>query len=148
MLMLDVACLSKEIAGHDVFRTVGKLQSATGLLWSCALPATVGDQCEVLTARGPVRAEVIGFSRGIAYVVPYEAVGEVRGGMQVLRSEHGLKTPVGDVLLGRVLDGLGRPMDGKGPLARCASRDVHLLPPAPLDRSRISKPFVTGQLRH
>ena len=141
MLMLDVACLSRDIAGHDVFRTVGKLQSATGLLWSWRLPATVGDQCEVVTARGPVRAEVIGFSRGIAYVVPYEAIGEVRGGMQVLRCEHGLKTPVGDVLLGRVLDGLGRPMDGQGPLARCSSRAVHLIPPAPWTAAELPSPW-------
>ena len=145
MLMLDVPRLCKEVAERDVFRPVGKLQSATGLLWSCALPAAVGDQCNVITGRGPVRAEVVGFARGVSYVVPYESVSEVRAGMQVVRRESGLKVPVGDSLLGRVLDGLGRPMDEAGPLSDCALRPVHLEPPAPLQRVRISKPFVSGQ---
>jgi flagellum-specific ATP synthase len=145
MLMLDVARLCKEVASRDPFRVVGQLQSATGLLWSCALSATVGDQCTVLTERGPVRAEVIGFSKGISFVVPYEAVGEVHPGMAVVRCDRVLKTPVGDGLLGRILDGLGRPMDDRGPLPRCAYRPVQLNAPPPLHRSRISRPFVTGQ---
>ena len=145
MLMLDMARLCKQVAEHDVYRTVGNLQSATGLLWSCTLPATVGDQCLVETDRGSVRGEVIGFARGIAYVVPYEAVSEVRAGMAVVRCDSGLKTPVGDSLLGRVLDGLGRPVDNKGPLSRSLYRTVHLKPPAALHRARIARPFVTGQ---
>jgi flagellum-specific ATP synthase len=145
MLMLDLARLRQGITDRETFQTVGQLQSATGLLWSCTLPATVGDQCQVVTGRGAVHAEVIGFSSGTAYVVPYEAVGEVRAGMPVLRSDSGLKTPVGEPLLGRVLDGLGRPLDDQGPLPRCASRAVQLKPPAALTRSRISRPFVTGQ---
>ncbi len=145
MLMLDLPKLLKDVADRDHFQTVGKLQSATGLLWSCAMPATVGDQCQVLTARGPVRSEVIGFSRGVAHLVPFDAVAEVRAGMAVVRCDEGLRAPVGDALLGRVLDGLGRPMDNKGPLTQCLYRPVRLDPPAPLERSRIKKPFVTGQ---
>jgi flagellum-specific ATP synthase len=145
MLMLDIGRLRQEIVEHDIFQTVGKLQSAMGLVWSCALPAAVGDQCAVHTPRGPVQAEVIGFSRGIAYVVPYEAVSEVRAGLPVSKGNSGLKTPVGDGLLGRVLDGIGRPIDDQGPLPRCSFRAVRPETPLAMRRSRISAPFVTGQ---
>src|SRR5205085_7000885 len=53
--------------------------------------------------------------------------------------------PVGRGLLGRVVDGLGRPLDGKGPLARCERRTVRNDTPPALDRARIVEPFVTGQ---
>lgn len=145
MLMLNVERLCNDIAEREIFQTAGKLQSATGLLWSCALPATVGDQCEVYTARGRVRAEVIGFARGVAHLVPYEALAEVRAGLPVVRIDAGLKTPVGDGLLGRVLDGLGRPIDDRGPLAEGPLRTVRLNAPPAMRRSRIGAPLVTGQ---
>jgi flagellum-specific ATP synthase len=145
MLMLDVARLCGDIASRDLFRTVGKLHSATGLLWSCALPAAVGDLCEVVTPRGLVLSEVIGFTRGLAYVVPYETGFEAQAGMAVVHRGHGLKAPVGDGLLGRILDGLGRPLDDRGPLTGCAWKPVRREAPAPLSRSRITQPFVTGQ---
>jgi flagellum-specific ATP synthase len=143
--MLDMDRLCKEVADHDLFWTVGTFHSAAGVLWSCTLPATVGDQCDVMTPRGPVRAEVIGFSRGTAHLVPFEVAGGVRAGLPVIRRQHGLSIPVGDGLLGRVLDGLGRPTDGQGPVNRCVLRPVRLESPHALQRDRVRAPFVTGQ---
>jgi flagellum-specific ATP synthase len=145
VLMLDVARLCEEVADSELFQAVGRVHSAAGLLWSCHLRAAVGDQCEVLTPRGPVRAEVIGFTRGLTHVVPYETVSEVQPGLAVVRTTAGLRAPVGDELLGRVLDGLGRPLDGRGPLERCEYRPVRQQVPPALGRSRIRMPFVTGQ---
>src|SRR5262245_56129992 len=106
MLRLNVEKLRREIETYDVFRTVGKLRSATGLL-TCAIPAAVGDYCHIVTSRSrTVPSSVIGFDRGVAYLVPYENAEELRPGMTVVRVGRGLSVPVGDGLLGRVLDGL------------------------------------------
>jgi flagellum-specific ATP synthase len=56
-----------------------------------------------------------------------------------------LQVPVGDGLLGRIVDGLGRPLDGKGPLGNCRPRLVSQQAPAAMARARIRQPFVTGQ---
>jgi flagellum-specific ATP synthase len=145
MLRLDLNKLCREIQSRDLFRTVGKIRGATGLL-TCSLPAAVGDQCDIVLPRGgEVPAEVIGFTDGLAYVVPYEHAADIHPGMSVISKGHGLTVPVGESLLGRVLDGLGRPIDGKGPLAACDRRTVSQTAPAAMERTRISQPFVTGQ---
>lgn len=145
MLMLDVRQLVQRVRGHEPAQVVGKLKGATGLLLSATLPAAVGDQCAILTSGGSVLAEVIGFNDRLAQLVAFEHGEEVAPGMPVVRTGRGLKVPVGDGLLGRVVDGLGRPMDNLGPLADCPLRSVHKGSPAAMERARILQPFVTGQ---
>ncbi|HLJ97705.1 MAG TPA: FliI/YscN family ATPase [Gemmataceae bacterium] len=146
MLKLDLKRLCREITEREVFQTAGKLRSATGLLLSCTLPAAVGDTCEIQTlSGGNVLAEVIGFANGMAHLAAFERGGKVHPGMPVVRKGHGFSVPVGDVLLGRVLDGLGRPMDNRGPLRGCEWRSLDRAAPVPLERARIQKPFITGQ---
>ena len=144
MLRLNVEKLRQEIEACDGFRIAGKLRSANGLL-TCTLPAAVGEQCEIVTSEGCLLAEVIGFTDGLAHLVAYDEVVDVKPGMSVIGTGRRLAVPVGEGLLGRVLDGLGRPIDGNGPLDECELRAVcHDVPPA-LDRARIGEPFVTGQ---
>src|SRR5437773_136070 len=119
MLSLNLEQLNREIEHCELFRMVGKLRSANGLI-TCALPAAIGDQCEIQGAGGRATlAEVISFADGIAYLVPYEPVENLRAGMPVVHLRQALGVPVGDGLLGRVLDGLGRPLDGRGPVTGC-----------------------------
>ena len=61
---------------------------------------------------------MIGFNNGLAYLVPYEQGEELSPGMTVVRRGRGLSVPVGTGLLGRIVDGLGRPIDDRGPLTR------------------------------
>ncbi len=146
MLNLDLARLRREAARYELFRTSGVLRGATGLLLSCSLPAAIGDQCAIHKPDGELLlAEVIGFQNGVAHVVPYEHAEEVHSGMRVTHLGRGLIAPVGQGLLGRVVDGLGRPLDGGGPLRSCDLRPVRRGTPPPLTRARIRKPFVTGQ---
>ncbi len=145
MLALNLDQLGHEVARCDLLRTVGKLRRANGLL-TCTLPAAVGDQCAIGGPGGEsVLAEVIGFADGAAFLVPYETVHSLRPGMPVAHLGRALSAPVGDGLLGRVLDGLGRPLDGRGPLAGCVARPVRHEAPSPMSRARIREPFVTGQ---
>jgi flagellum-specific ATP synthase len=146
MLHLNRDRLRREAARYELFRTSGVLRSATGLLLSCSLPAAIGDQCAIHKPDGDaLLAEVIGFQNGVAYVVPYEHAEEVHSGMRVTHLGHSLIVPVGKGLLGRVVDGLGRPIDSGGPLRGCELRPVRRGTPPPLSRARICRPFVTGQ---
>ncbi len=126
-------------------RKAGRLRGADGLL-SCSLAAAVGDHCEIRPGDGrpPVLAEVIGFRDGLAYLVPFDPLDQVSAGMPVLPLGSGLTAPVGRGLLGRVVDGLGRPLDGKGGLGAVSRRGIGTPPPTPLERARVRRPFVTG----
>jgi flagellum-specific ATP synthase len=146
MLKLDVNNLCQRARGRDRFRTAGKLRSATGVILSCTVPAAVGDQCAILTpGGGEILTEVIGFNNGLAYLVPYEQGEELSPGLTVVRRGSGLSVPVGDGLLGRIVDGLGRTIDGHGPLLGCEPRAVSQEAPAAMERARIRASFVTGQ---
>src|SRR5438874_3448448 len=134
MLGLDLPALAREINATPPYRAAGKLRSATGLL-ICDLPAAVGDHCEIVTPhRPPVLAEVIGFADRNAFLVPFDATDDLRPGLTVVRKGHGLLVPSGPATLGRVIDGLGRPLDGRGPLAGCPLRPVNGPAPAALGR--------------
>lgn len=137
--------MKKEIESFDLFQSSGKLRSMKGLLLSCTLPAAVGDQCKVLGPGGrSYLGEVIGFSNGLAYLVLYEH-GEVSPGMTVVRLGQASTLPVGYGLLGRVVDGLGRPLDGRGSLHHCRPHTLRPQAPSALDRAPIRDVFVTGQ---
>jgi flagellum-specific ATP synthase len=146
MRSLNTDELRGRIARRDLLQMSGVLESASGLLLSCSLPAAVGDHCAIqASADRVVLAEVIGFRNDTSFLVPFEANLEASPGLRVTRLGHGLLAPVGPGLMGRVLDGLGRPIDGRGPLRDCRPVPVYRSSPAPLQRTRIAKPFVTGQ---
>ncbi|MFO0966551.1 MAG: FliI/YscN family ATPase [Gemmataceae bacterium] len=137
--------LKAGIDSFDVFQTAGKLRSSKGLLLSCTLPAAVGDHCQVLSSQGAgYLGEVIGFGNDQAHVVLYEQA-EVHPGMTVVRRERGATLLAGDGLLGRVLDGLGRPIDERGPLERCRPQPFKRQAPPALRRAPIRDVFATGQ---
>lgn len=146
MLQLDQVKLRATLDAHQPARTVGRVRAARGAILSCRLPAAVGDQCEIHTPDGrALRGEVIGFNDDHCSVVLYEQHDEVAPGMPIVNRGHALLAPAGHGLLGRVLDGLGRPLDGGGPLRGCTPRPVRAATPSALRRARIRDVFVTGQ---
>jgi flagellum-specific ATP synthase len=145
-LLSETGRVREAIAHAPTYRTVGRVRSSRGLILSCRLQAAVGDHCEIVTGDGRgLRGEVIGFSDDSASLVLYETAEEVFPGMTVVNRGHALRIPVGSGLLGRVLDGLGRPMDSQGPLRNCTRRAMRLDSPSPLRRARVRRAFVTGQ---
>jgi flagellum-specific ATP synthase len=77
-------------------------------------------------------------------MVPFDPADDLRPGMPVMRKGRGATIPVGENLLGRVIDGLGRPIDDKGPLGTAQARPVNRPAPPALERQRIREPFHTG----
>src|SRR5260370_11773700 len=124
----------------------GLVLRATGSLVRAALPgARLGELCR-LRDRGlkePLLAEVVGLEGNEVILAP---MGEMLGlstGAEVEQTGEVLRVPVGDALLGRVLDGLGRTLDGKV-LDSCPLRPVHAVPPPALQRRFVDKVLPVG----
>ena len=145
MLGLNLERVASELNRIDGMHVTGKLKFVDDRL-ACALPLSLGDQCELTCADGrSLLAEVIGFTHGMAHLVPYERAEAVQAGMDVVRLGRKRMVPIGPGVLSRVLDGLGRPVDSRGPLTEFAEVPVVTEPPPAMNRQRISDPFVTGQ---
>lgn len=122
---------------------VGTVRGVVGLAVDVAgTGAGVGDL--VVVGEDRVPAEVVAADRGTARCLPLGATDGLRTGMPVRSVGAPLTTPVGHGLLGRVLDGLGRPIDGKGPLRASAHVPVTGRAPHPLERSRVDTPLELG----
>jgi flagellum-specific ATP synthase len=117
-----------------------------GLLIESRGPAAgIGDFCEIRCSDGrPVRTQVIGFRDGSLLSMPLEETGGLRLGDAILARSGDARVGVGEALLGRVLDGFGRPMDGGAPLQPAAWYDLYRTPPSPLEREHITEPLETG----
>ncbi len=106
----------------------------------------VGEECRLETAAGEFvsHAEVVGFEGSRILTMPVDEVRGLRRGDRVIATGRQPVVPAGDGLLGRVIDALGQPIDGKGPLGEVAWRPVHGESIAPLERPRIEEPMATG----
>jgi len=128
-------------------RRLGRVLAVTGQCIEAAGPdAAVGEQCEVLLPRGEGRllAEVVGVRPGRVILMPYGDPRGVAAGCEIVASGKAPGMPVGDALLGRVIDAFGEPIDGLGPLPQLATRGLHAAPLNPLSRPRISRLLETG----
>lgn len=131
----------------DPIRRTGRVSQVTGLVIESAGPAAVvGEVCRVYPPNGgdPVAAEVVGFRESRMLLMPLDELHGIGPGCRVEATGHPLSVPVGEGLLGRVLDGLGRPADGQGPLACRERRPVLALPQPPMRRPRIREAMPTG----
>ncbi|MCE5279979.1 MAG: FliI/YscN family ATPase [Planctomycetaceae bacterium] len=108
-------------------------------------PVGVGQLCVVHLADGRrVQAEVVGFNGNRRVLLPFEGIDGIAPNDAVAASSSPRRVVLGPALLGRVLDGLCRPIDGKGPLVGEDSRCLDALPPSPLTRRNIDEPLALG----
>lgn len=124
----------------------GKVRQITGVvIEATGRSGSVGDVCEICTPENRlIKAEIVGFKDGKLLLMPLGETIGVAAGSRVKRLTIPLRVPVGEQLLGRVLDGLGNPMDGKGPIPTKQFRGVFNYPPNPLIRNPITEPLTTG----
>jgi ATP synthase in type III secretion protein N len=139
--------LQASIQAQPLLQRVGKVVEVIGTLMKVTgLDARLGELCEIVESDGEVvqTAEVVGFSNGRSILSPFGSILGVRTGSRVIGLGQVLSVPVGDAVLGRVIDSLGRPIDGKGPIAALERRPVFALPPSPMARAMIEHPLPTG----
>lgn len=125
----------------------GRVNQVIGMVLESLGPGIpVGSICEVsvFKGQGTVLAEVVGFREGRVLLMP---LGEMRGvepgsAIRLVGGQAGV--PVAESLLGRVIDGLGNPMDGKGPLRAETHYPLYAEPLNPMERERIFEPVDVG----
>lgn len=136
------------IKASEPIKMSGKITQVIGLVIESQGPSVIlGELCHVcsrMPGAVPVPAEVVGFRKGRVLLMP---IGEMQGigpGCEVISAQKMLKVNVGRQLLGRILDGLGNPIDGKGPLNTSLDYPLNAAPPHPLSRPRITKTLSVG----
>jgi FliI/YscN family ATPase len=146
MSWLDREKYSAALETLDPLRGCGEVTKTTGLLIESRGPAAgVGDFCEILTRDGArIRSQVIGFREGHVLSMPLEETPGLQLGDTIVTRRRESRVAVSDALLGRVLDGFGRPMDGGPPIPPDAWYDIYATPPGPLEREPITDPLSTG----
>ncbi len=146
----------------------GRVRAIVGTLVECeGLEAPIGAYCEILTrdrvvvaparthadelarhtappGASVVPCEVVGFRESVTLLMPLGGLSGVRVGAQVRLRHRADRIPCGEGCLGRVLDGLGRPIDGRGGLARVLWRPIEGEPVAAVSRARIRRPIESG----
>ncbi|CAE6702229.1 type III secretion system ATPase SctN [Xanthomonas arboricola] len=141
------ATLERELAALAFGRRYGKVVEVIGTMLKVAgVQVSLGEVCELRQRDGRLlqRAEVVGFSRNLALLAPFgELVGLSRE-TRVIGSGRPLAVPVGSALLGRVLDGLGEPADGQGPVDGDGWVQIQAQAPDPMRRRLIEQPMPTG----
>ena len=139
------------VVGADLHRRRGRVTDLIGLiLEATGLEAEVGELCQVHAGRsraggrGPIPAEVVGFRSRRTLLMPLGEMTGIGPGDTVVATGEAVRVPVGAGMLGRVVDGLGRPIDGKGPLEIERRRPADARPPDPLERARIADRVSLG----
>lgn len=144
---LDLSRYLSNVENAEGIYSYGKVERVVGLTVEVTgLAARIGEFCWIYPAAGdpPVEAEVVGFRNDTLLLMPLAELHGVHSGSAVKSGGTVLSVPVGEGLLGRSLDGLGRPIDGRGPLNAVARYPLHAEPPEALKRSRIVEPVHTG----
>jgi flagellum-specific ATP synthase len=123
----------------------GRVASVVGLCVTVAgIGARIGETVLIGDGSDAVAAEVVALDGDRLRCLPLGPTTGIGTGSRAVATGTPLRVPVGAALRGRVLDGLGRPMDGKGPVPGCDWVPIDLAPPSALERQRISQPLPLG----
>lgn len=123
----------------------GTVESVRGMaLHVKHFPAGIGSRVRVELAGSTVRGEVVGFNSDVAIIMLDDSIEGIEPGSAVHADSQANLVPTGAGLLGRVIDGLGRPIDGRGPLQNVDGTSLHSPPLEPMERACIDTPMPTG----
>ena len=135
------------IDGFDPVIVSGKVTDVVGLVIVSMGPnASLGEICIVTDRDGNevCKAEVVGFKDGKVLSIALGEVHNISPSCEIKALGKNFQIGVGMELLGRVIDGLGNPIDGKGEIKCTSFLPIHSQPPNPLERERILEPLQTG----
>ena len=139
--------LESELEQLPLVKINGRVAQVVGLVAESQGPdVRVGDLCRICFRDGShgLDAEVVGFRDDRVLLMPLGDLREVGPGCDVISTNHPLEVGVGEALLGRILDGLGEPMDDRGPLAATDFYPLYAEPPHPLRRQMVERPLSVG----
>lgn len=144
--VMGLDAIVPDLSGFNRSRRSGRVLAVRGTIVATSLPDVhLGEVCAIERAgREPLKAEVIGFAEGQSYVMPYGRLEAVAADATVVPLQGEPSVPCGDAVRGRVLDALGTPLDGDGPLKGVERTPLYASPPKPMDRAPVDDPVVTG----
>lgn len=139
----------QHLRAMDLHRRVGHVRRLQGLAVAAEGPdAAVGELCRIRvpgrTGEDGVLAEVVGLQGGEVTLMAYGSLQGIGAGAEVVALGERSDVPVGPELLGRVVDGFGRPLDGRPAPATRQRRALHGAAPNPMQRPRIDRVLETG----
>src|SRR4051812_20554801 len=150
---VDTRSYDERMMSALLYHEAGKVTKCLGMIYEAHLPgAAVGSLCRIYPTGGAgeegIDAEVIGFRDKRVILMPFDDAPGINNDSRVVLRKRTSSVRVGDSLLGRVLDGKGDPIDGKGPLGGkgdpLVERGLYQHPTHPLERSMIEEPLDLG----
>lgn len=146
MSLLQLETIRSRLNDVPLMPCSGRVVRVAGLtIESQGPPVGMGELCDIHLLDGrTVPAEVVGFHDQNRVLMPLEGIEGVSPSDMVVARRTPRTIRVGEDLLGRVLDGMGRPIDGKGPIDATEVRRLDNIAPAPLSRQRIVEPLGLG----
>lgn len=145
--MISLEKYSKIVKETNPLREIGKVIEIIGLIIEADGPkSSIGDLCYIYNKldEEPIWAEVVGFRQSKILLMPLGSMEGLQPGAIVVNTGSSMKIKVGEQLLGRVLDGLGRPIDNLGEINSQNLRSTSAEAINPLKRKRISEPLSLG----
>ncbi|HVO73945.1 MAG TPA: flagellar protein export ATPase FliI [Ignavibacteriaceae bacterium] len=131
----------------DLYKMNGKVSDVVGLVIISTGPnVSLGELCIIVDKTGNevCKSEVVGFKEGKVLSIAIGEVHNISPSCEIIATGKTLSVGVGNALLGRVIDGLGNPIDGKGEINCPDSLNIYREPPNPLERKRILTHLQTG----
>lgn len=145
MISVDFKAYIKKMENAEPLRVYGKVVEITGIIIKAVgLKVSIGDACKIFTNSGEgIDAEVVGFRDGVTLLMPYGDLTKISSGSRVYPLGIKASINVGENLIGRVIDGNGNPIDGKGPI-KGVTYPIMGMQINPLSRQRIMEPLDLG----
>ena len=146
MIDQKISHLLNSIDGYDSQQILGKVSKLIGLvIEATGLSCSMGEMCQIIKSDGSfVDAEVVGFKEDNVLLMPFQETVGIAPGSRVRLHPKPFSVKVGPQILGRILDGMGNPIDGFGPLNTKIKQPVYNKPPDPLNRQSVDKIMETG----
>ncbi|MFH0728889.1 MAG: FliI/YscN family ATPase [Pseudomonadota bacterium] len=134
------------VAQGPLVRLQGRIVKVIGLIAEAeGVGASIGSRCKIESEHGPgIMAEVVGFKDERVLLMPYGDTRGIRPGSRVTLMDETPHADVGDDFLGRVINGMGEPLDGKGPIQASTQYPLYGNHINPLDRRTIKKQMDVG----
>jgi flagellum-specific ATP synthase len=142
----DLARFENAIRRINPVKISGRVVQVVGLtIEAVGLDCQIGEVCAINSDEStPILAEVVGFREDRILFMPLDDIQGLKTGASVCPLYKAFRAPVGTALLGRVLNGMGQPIDGGPALGNVETASTNHAPPSPLQRPPISIPLITG----
>ncbi len=144
---MDIREIKNTIENADLYTEMGRIDKIVGMTIESIGPVcNIGDVCEIEAAKGSGKfyAEVVGFRENVVLLMPYDEIEGIGYGSAVKNTGDKLRIPVTNNLIGRTVDALGNPIDGKGSIKGDAYYPITGKPSNPMERPRIDTPIQLG----